>query len=453
MEGYKLWKDAHPELKNTYLLLHTNFSEGWNIKAQADQHGVDTKEILTTYICRSCQEYEVKTFDDRQEKFQKNQNGEFLLDKNGKKIEVELDAQNKNCNHCRTAGSQITTGVGFGVSEEQLNEVYNLMDVYVHPFTSGGQEIPIQEAKLTELITLVTNYSCGEECCEPDACSLPLEWAKYLEHGTEFIKASTYPWSIKDQLDKFLSMTNEERREMGKKAREWTIKNFSAKNVSQKIEKFLDSAPLLNENDNTFFESKEVKNPNPNAKIDGDLLDKEWVKSLYKEILDREVDEADEGFRYWMNELGKNTERPNIENYFRKVAAEEKGKDTSSKFEDLLDKDDKNKRALIVMPESLGDVLMLTSLFESFKHQYPDYNLYISTKPENFSVLDGNPFVHKVIPYFPQMDNLMWLEGHGEHEGYFEMAFLPHLGTQRMLNYLHNGKDKIAFEIKNFKND
>ena len=41
-----------------------------------------------------------------------------------------------------------------GVSEKELNEVYNLMDVYCHPFTSGGQEIPIQEAKLTELITL-----------------------------------------------------------------------------------------------------------------------------------------------------------------------------------------------------------------------------------------------------------------------------------------------------------
>ena len=39
------------------------------------------------------------------------------------------------------------------------------MDVYCHPFTSGGMEIPIFEAKLTELVTLVTNYSCGEDSC------------------------------------------------------------------------------------------------------------------------------------------------------------------------------------------------------------------------------------------------------------------------------------------------
>jgi hypothetical protein len=92
---------------------------------------------------------------------------------------------------------------------------------------------------------------------------------------------------------------------------------------------------------------------------------------------------------------------------------------------------------------------MLSSLFPSFKKVYPDYNLYIATKPEYKSILDGNEYVYKVLDYNPQMDNLLWLEGHGDHQGYFEIAFLPHVGTQRLLNYLHNGKDKIEFEIKN----
>ena len=79
------------------------------------------------------------------------------------------------------------------------------MDVYCHPFTSGGQEIPIQEAKLTELITLVTNYSCGEDNCTPQSGGLPLEWNEYREPGTQFIKASTIPSSISKQLgQKFL---------------------------------------------------------------------------------------------------------------------------------------------------------------------------------------------------------------------------------------------------------
>jgi hypothetical protein len=44
------------------------------------------------------------------------------------------------------------------------------------------------------------------------------------------------------------------------------------------------------------------------------------------------------------------------------------------------------------------------------------------------------------------MDSLTWLEGKGDHKGYFEIAFLPYVGTQRILTYMHNGKDKIAYK-------
>ena len=81
------------------------------------------------------------------------------------------------------------------------------MDVYCHPFTSGGQEIPIQEAKLTELITLFTNYSCGEDCCTKESAGLPLNWTEYREPGTQFIKASTSPDSIAYQLKKVFKMS------------------------------------------------------------------------------------------------------------------------------------------------------------------------------------------------------------------------------------------------------
>ena len=122
------------------------------------------------------------------------------------------------------------------------------MDVYCHPFTSGGQEIPIQEAKLAGLITLVTNYSCGEEMCESDANSLALEWNEYREHGTEFIKASTYPESIAKQLNIVYKMPQHKRLEMGKKAREWTIKNFGIQNVGKSIEEFIYMIEIMNKN-------------------------------------------------------------------------------------------------------------------------------------------------------------------------------------------------------------
>ena len=87
------------------------------------------------------------------------------------------------------------------------------MDVYCHPFTSGGQEIPIQEAKLTELITLVTDYSCGEESCEEGSESIPLKWSEYREPQTEFKKASTCPISIATEINNVYEMSISERNE------------------------------------------------------------------------------------------------------------------------------------------------------------------------------------------------------------------------------------------------
>jgi glycosyltransferase involved in cell wall biosynthesis len=416
LEGYALWKRSNPQIKNTFLLLHTHWSEGWNIHKLAKEYDIDFREILTTYICKNCGNYEIKPF----------------------------HGQDVNCRFCGSEKSQTTTNVGIGVTEGQLNEVYNLMDVYCHPFTSGGQEIPIQEAKLTELITLVTNYSCGEEMCEDEAGSLDLEWTEYREHGTEFIKASTKPNSIAKQINKVYNMSPTKRREIGQKAREWTIQNYSVETIGKKIEAFIDSSPEVNYDFSLKEEEKDQYAQVPNIENNS-----EWLTYLYHNILKmKHVDQNDDGHKYWMQEFSKGGKRQDIENYFRNVAAQENQKNKKIEFEDLLDKDDKGKRLLYVMPESIGDIYMSTALFENIKKQYPEHNLYVSVKPEYFEILQGNPYIHKLLQYTPQMDQLLWLEGAGDHNGYFEIAFLPYGGTQRFLDYVHNGKTKIQFEIK-----
>ena len=413
LEGYAIWKKQN-NIKNSGLLLHTHFGEGWNIIKLAKEYNIDEKEIYTTYICKSCGAYEIKNF----------------------------TGQDLDCKFCGNQKSQITTNVGIGITEEELNEVYNLMDVYCHPFTSGGQEIPIQEAKLAELITLVTNYSCGEELCKEEAHSLPLDWSEYREHGTEFIKASTCPKSIAENLQKVYSMSKEERVENGRKAREWTIENYSINTVGKIIEDFIDSCPEVDNNLSFVIEEKDPYHVVPNIKDDG-----EWVLYLYKNILkSKEINKDDDGYKHWMMELQKGTKRNDIENYFRQVAIQDNNKTKTVSFEDFLDKDDDGKRLLYVMPESIGDVFLSTSLFKSIKEQYPNYNLYVATKPEYFEVLQANPYIHKTIQYISQMDSLPWLEGIGTHKGFFEIAFLPYSQTQRFLTYLHNGKTNIAYK-------
>ena len=61
------------------------------------------------------------------------------------------------------------------------------------------------------------------------------------------------------------------------------------------------------------------------------------------------------------------------------------------------------------MPESMGDIYLSTSLL-SLQKNSTDYNLYVAVKPEYFDILNGNPYVHRVIQYVPQMDNLTYLK-------------------------------------------
>lgn len=420
LEGYKLFLDQNKSLRGkAKLLLHTNFAEGWGIQKLAKELGVEQTDILTTYVCSKCDSFGVHNF----------------------------SGQEQNCPYCGSEKSYNTTGVQTGVSESQLNQVYNLMDVYCHPFTSGGQEIPIQEAKLAEKITLVTNYSCGEDNCVPDSASIPLEWSSYREHGTEFIKASTDPKSIAKELKNVYEMSREERLKMGAKAREWTVDNFSIEVIGKKLEDFIDSRESLNK-DKVYSIKVEQ---NPDAKIDNALEDKEWVKSMYKNILDQNVNDSDEGVRYWLEEISKGADKKNIEKYFRDTARREVSGKTV--IQSLVKEEHENsKKILYVIPESIGDVYMSTSLFKSIKSRYPDHKLYVATKPQYKTIVDGHECVDAVIDYHQDMEQFYITEGVSNTpnavEKIFDITYMPYINVQRISNYTHNGVDKVEFDLK-----
>ena len=236
LDGFKIFKKDCPKAK---LLLHTHWKEGWDIPRLIKEKNIDPKDILTTYFCSACGEYEVRPF----------------------------SGEEQDCRFCGTKKSLNTTNIKHGVNEEQLNEIYNLMDVYCHPFTSGGMEIPIFEAKMTELITLVTNYSCGEDSSQTNCGSFPLDWSEYREPGTQFIKASTYASSIAKQLRKVWEMNPNKRSQMGKRGKQWTIDNYSTESVGKRLESFLDSMPSVD-----FDFDKETEKEQKGIEL-GDLLD------------------------------------------------------------------------------------------------------------------------------------------------------------------------------------
>ena len=265
------------------------------------------------------------------------------------------------------------------MSESQLNEVYNLMDVYCHPFTSGGQEIPLQEAKLTELITLVTNYSCGEDSCNPESGGIPLDWAEYREPGTQFIKATTYPSSISKNIKKVYNMKPNKRRAQEKKSRDYVIKQYSSESIGKKLESIIDEMPEVNWNFDFSFKQRNPSYSPPDIKND-----LEWVIDLYKNILLQEVDQNDSGVNHWIHRLKTDMDRPSVLDYFKSVAIKENNLSNSEKNKKLIDclaEKSSKKKAIMVSSGDENLIFAATSLFESFHENYKNTDLYFACHP------------------------------------------------------------------------
>lgn len=429
LQGFKKFCQENPE-SNAYLLLHTHWNEpnGWNIPQRIKEVGVDPSRVLTTYICRNCLQYEVKPFQIPKEHW-------------GSKILDPRYGENQDCRFCGAKKAQVTTSTQLGVSESQLNEIYNLMDVYCHPFTSGGQEIPVQEAKLTEIPTLVTNYSCGEEYCLEENGGLPLSWEEYREVGTEFIKATTKYESIASQLRKVYKMSKQKKEKFGKLGRDFVLNNIDVSVVGKQFEDIIDNLPEV---DWDWDFSEPPKNPNyVPEETDNDV---EWVKSLYRNILLLNAKDDDKGLVFWLQELRSgNRTKEQVLNYFRNIAIQENNKQKTIELKDLFE-DTGRKKGLIVLRKSIGDAFMLTSLFKSFHEQYPEHDLYIATSKECVDVFIGNPYVYKVLDYQPVFEHELAFVGQGGNEKIVDVYMYPAIASQKHYNYLSNNNPALISE-------
>ena len=226
LDGFRKFKEKNPQAKPK-LLLHTDWSEvgqGWDIPRYLKEKNVDKEDVLATYLCHKCDHYHVHPY-----------------------VGEEL-----KCPACGTDKSLKTKTSGKGVTETQLNEIYNCMEVYCHPYTSGGQELPIQEAKAAGLITLVTEYSCGTDSCYEHQGGLPLKWNEYREPQTQFVKASTCPFDIAAKLKQVYMMTDAEKYKIIANGVKYVQNTFSIPVIANKLKHILFSLqkPLQLENSN-----------------------------------------------------------------------------------------------------------------------------------------------------------------------------------------------------------
>jgi hypothetical protein len=106
------------------------------------------------------------------------------------------------------------------------------------------------------------------------------------------------------------------------------------------------------------------------------------------------------------------------------------------------------KRLLFIVPESAGDIFLSTSLLRSLSESYKDYDIYFACNISFFDILKGNKYIYKTIKYLPIMDNQIIMEGHSGWRGLFDISIMVTSATQRMINYLNNGKTNIALNLR-----
>ena len=414
IDGFIKFRNDNPE-SNAKLLLHTHWNEGWDIPRLIKEKGIDSSLILTTYYCNKCKRYEIKPF----------------------------VGQQQDCRFCGSKKSQETVQINRGVSESQLNEIYNLMDVYCHPFTSGGQEIPIQEAKLTELITLVTNYSCGEDYSTENSGGMPLAWTEYREPGTQFIKASTLSDDIALKISEVYNMPPKEKDLLGKKARDFVIDFCSIESVCSKFEALIDSMEKTKWDFDFSYVEKNINYVPPAIESDQD-----FIIDLYKNILNVDAAANDQnGISHWIYRLNHDLNRQQVYEYFIQTAIKDNQENQKIPFSDLLDKEDEGKRILFVLPNDEIDVFNSTSLLDYIKDKYPTYNIYYATNKEYHDILYGNKNIHKIVEYNEVMENFLWSEGQGGYKGMFNFVLMPHINTHRITNYIHGNENQIDYNI------
>jgi len=408
-KGFPLLLDALVDFKrqnpdiDAKVFFHTSFQEGFNLQFLAAAKGVNPQDLLCTYYCPSCREYEVRPFSGHDQK----------------------------CRYCGYEKAN-TPSIISAPDDRQLNEILNLFDIGVHPANSGGMEYFCLEAKLAGVPVCTTNYSYGEDVVGEGTGGLALEWEPYTEIGSNFTKAAVKVSSIVEQLNYLCNLGKNGRSEIGKVGRKFVLDNYSIDIIGKKWEEVLDNLP---EKDWDAPENQ-VKPQNPLYQPLPNLSPQDFVLDLFKNMLHEKVDKNNSQVKHWTEHLTRSSDYQGVYNHFVNVARQFNAQlnHKSIDFGELLDSTDE-KRLLVCMPESAGDVLMVSSLIPRVAKLYPEHRIYFATKPQFRELVEHLPEIHRVLDYHPIMEDIFVLTGRGGHKGYFDYAFLCQGQTQRFMNY------------------
>ncbi len=200
--------------KNTYLLCHTSYPDnGWDIADLILQNEVSSR-VLFTYVCSKCKTVSASLFKDA------------------------LDL----CDKCNSF-SKVMPNVHGGISDEDLCNVYNAMDLYIQCANSEGFGMPQIEAAACAVPLAVVNYSAMEDMVNKLG-AIPIEPAEvYKELETGCNRAVPSTQSMSDAMKKFYFLDEETRSTLASDTHALFRKQYSWDSVARKWMDEIDKMP------------------------------------------------------------------------------------------------------------------------------------------------------------------------------------------------------------------
>ncbi len=394
IEGFKLFKDKNPDRKSK-LVFHTDPTESWAIPRIQALSGLEKEDIYFTTICPACKDITL---------------GSFI--------------EKKTICKCCGRGELHHAKPDNGISETDLNKVYNTFDGYIHPVNSGGAEFCLSEAIHAGVPAATVNYSYGEMYIDSGLVeSLPFSW--YHEVQSSFKKAHPFPEGICDFMQKIAGMSAEKKKEKSEAARQWALEFFNTEPICQKVATVIDSLSPANYN----WEYPCVNPPMPQAEDN-----ETWIRELHGAFFG-DTNPSEQDFNFLKDVLSKGATRESIYKQSQDIA---RARLNPFNPKDYF-KDNGKKRLLVGLEKSIGDCIILLNVLDELHKKYDssEWSLYILTSNENRQIFEHLDYIEGFIPPHQAM-NTYFYEGSAFHEKLVDIYLQPFKATQGQWGWTHN---------------